>query len=67
MFMLCSVVLSMMVVNIDGARFIDPGVLDPCKRTKNRPAHCSTGGPPVAANPYTRGCSAFQRCRSSPP
>ncbi|KAB2088756.1 hypothetical protein E1A91_A03G023800v1 [Gossypium mustelinum] len=68
--LICLVLISMVVVQVDattrsGVKYIDPGVLNPCKRPggPHPGCHPNPKSTPTQANTYDRGCSRHHRCR----
>ena len=69
-FLLCLALMSLMVKHqVEAAKFLKPGVVDPCQvpGNKNPGCHPEPTKPRQEANPYTRGCSPVNKCRSQPP
>ncbi|KAL5773561.1 hypothetical protein ACOSQ2_013485 [Xanthoceras sorbifolium] len=67
---LCLALISMAFVNqvqVGAVKYIDPRVLDPCKRSGASTPGCghNKNTPPQQANEYNRGCSAIHRCRGN--
>ncbi|KAL5773560.1 hypothetical protein ACOSQ2_013484 [Xanthoceras sorbifolium] len=52
-------------VQVGAVKYIDPRVLDPCKRSGASTPACghNKNTPPQEANEYNRGCSAIHHCR----